>query len=185
MPRDWVEGLLAEMPLVAILRGLAPKDALAVGQALYDAGFRFIEVPLNSPRPLDSIERLATAMGRDCLVGAGTVLQASEVDAVREAGGRLIVSPNTDGAVIARAVACGMVAMPGFATASEAFAAVKAGARYLKLFPASSHGPGHVKALKAVLEPAVRILAVGGVTVESMAAWRQAGTDGFGIGGEL
>ncbi len=182
-----VDALMADLPLVAILRGIQPDQAVAVGEALVAAGLRLIEVPLNSPSPLDSIARLAARFGDSCLIGAGTVLTVAAVDAVAQAGGRLIVTPNTDPAVIARAVALGLVVMPGFATATEALAAVDAGARHLKLFPASTYGPGHIKALRAVLPAQVQVLAVGGVAadVAAMRVWRQAGAAGFGIGGEL
>lgn len=180
-----IETAMARMPLVAILRGLKPDEAVAVGNVLAQAGICIIEVPLNSPAPLDSIARLAQALGDDCLIGAGTVLYADDVDAVAQAGGRLIVSPNTDTAVIGRAVNQGLTAMPGVATASEVFNALSAGARYLKLFPASTYGPGHVKALRAVLPADAHMLAVGGVGADAMAQWRAAGTAGFGIGGEL
>ncbi|GAB4141239.1 MAG: 2-dehydro-3-deoxy-6-phosphogalactonate aldolase [Sphingomonadales bacterium] len=182
-----IDALMADLPLVAILRGIQPDEAVAVGEALVTAGLKLIEVPLNSPSPLDSIARLAARFGDSCLIGAGTVLTVAAVDAVAQAGGRLIVTPNTDPAVIARAVALGLVAMPGFATATEALTAVAAGARHLKLFPASTYGPGHVKALRAVLPAQVHVLAVGGVAADSaaMRTWRQAGAAGFGIGGEL
>ncbi|QUD88298.1 2-dehydro-3-deoxy-6-phosphogalactonate aldolase [Phenylobacterium montanum] len=172
-------------PIVAILRGVKPDEVVGVAQALYDAGVRVIEVPLNSPEPLESIARLSRAFGDRCLCGAGTVLTPADVDAVRAAGGKLIVTPNTDPAVIARAVETGLVVMPGFATASEAFAALAAGARSLKLFPAATYGPGHLKALKSVLPSAVPVFAVGGVGPAELAPWLAAGADGFGIGGEI
>lgn len=176
---------LAEMPLVAILRGVKPAEVVAIGDALFTAGFRAIEVPLNSPDPFDSIALLARHFGERCLIGAGTVLDADNVDRVEAAGGRLIVTPNTDEAVIARAVARDLLPMPGFATATEAFKAIGAGARHLKLFPAGSYGPGHLKALTAVIPPQVKLYAVGGVGPAEMAQWRTAGARGFGIGGEL
>jgi 2-dehydro-3-deoxyphosphogalactonate aldolase len=172
-------------PLVAILRGVKPVEVVAIGEALIEAGFRAIEVPLNSPDPLDSIGRLARAFGDRCLIGAGTVLRVEDVDAVKAAGGALIVTPNTDAAVIARAVALGLQTAPGFATATEAFAAIAAGARVLKLFPASTYGPAHLKALKSVLPTAVPVFAVGGVGPQDMAGWIAAGAAGFGVGGEL
>lgn len=180
-----IETAIADMPLVAILRGIAPRDAVAVGAALAQAGIRIIEVPLNSPSPLDSIARLTQALGNDCVVGAGTVLKPDEVDAVAQAGGRIAVAPNTDVAVIGRAMALGLTPMPGIATATDLFMALSAGARYLKLFPASTYGPGHMKALRAVLPADARVLAVGGVGAAQMAEWRAAGAAGFGIGGEL
>lgn len=172
-------------PLVAILRGVRPDEVVAIGAALLDAGVLTIEVPLNSPDPLDSVARLARAFGDRCLVGAGTVLRPDDVAAVQAVGGRLIVTPNTDVAVIERAVALGLRTAPGFATASEAFAALAAGAAALKLFPASTYGPAHLRALKSVLPPSVPVFAVGGVGAGDMAAWRAAGAAGFGIGGEL
>jgi len=172
-------------PLIAILRGVRPDEVVAIGEALIDAGLRTIEVPLNSPDPLDSIGRLARAFGDRCLIGAGTVLRAEDVDAVKAVGGALIVTPNTDAAVIGRAVALGLQAAPGFATASEAFAAIAAGARALKLFPAATYGPAHLKALKSVLPKEVPVFAVGGVGPQDMAPWIAAGAAGFGVGGEL
>jgi 2-dehydro-3-deoxyphosphogalactonate aldolase len=177
--------LLDAMPLVAILRGLTPAEAPAIGDALFDAGIRVMEVPLNSPDPLDSIAILAGRFGDTALVGAGTVLHPQGVDAVAEAGGRLIVTPNTDPAVIARTIARGLLPMPGFATATEAFAAIAAGATHLKLFPASTYGEAHLKALSAVMPAGVRLYAVGGVGAGSMGPWRAAGAAGFGIGTDL
>lgn len=177
--------LLDGMPLVAILRGLTPDRALAVGDALFAAGIRVIEVPLNSPDPFDSIARLSKQLGNSCLIGAGTVLNEGDVDRTRDAGGQLIVSPNTDPRVIARALSLQMVSMPGFATATEAFAAITAGATRLKLFPAQSHEPIHVTALRAVLPEHVKIYAVGGVGAEQFVTWLGAGVAGFGLGSEL
>ncbi|MEC4590421.1 MULTISPECIES: 2-dehydro-3-deoxy-6-phosphogalactonate aldolase [Nitrospirillum] len=179
------EAWLKHMPVVAILRGVTPDEVVAVARTLHDAGIRAIEVPLNSPEPLRSIERLVQTFGDDCLVGAGTVLSPDKVDAVRAVGGQLIVSPNIDVSVIARTVALDMVSMPGFSTGTEAFAAIGAGARHLKLFPASSHAPGHVKALKAVLPADVAVYAVGGVTAANLQPWVDAGVTGFGSGGDL
>ena len=178
----WPEGM---PPLVAILRGIRPEEVLDVAAALHEAGIGAIEVPLNSPAPLESIARLAAKFGDRCLCGAGTVLRPADVDAVHAAGGRLIVTPNTAPAVIARAVALGLTVMPGFATATEAFAAVDAGAGMLKLFPAASYGPGHLKALRDVLPPAVAVFAVGGVGAANLEPWRQAGCAGLGVGGDL
>jgi 2-dehydro-3-deoxyphosphogalactonate aldolase len=182
MTATGIDGL---RPLVAILRGIVADEVVAVAEALCRAGFGIIEVPLNSPDPLNSIGRLASALGDRCLCGAGTVLSPAEVEAVSARGGRLIVAPNTDRSVIARATALGMVSMPGFATASEAFAARDAGASALKLFPAASYGPGHIRALRAVLPASVPVLAVGGVGADAMAEWIRAGVSGFGIGSDL
>lgn len=170
--------------LVAILRGLTPARAPETGRALVEAGFRSIEVPLNSPEPLESIKLLAAAHP-DCLVGAGTVLTAADVERVHAAGGRLIVSPNCAPAVIRRAVELEMRVLPGIATATEAFAAVDAGAVELKLFPASTYGAGHIRALKSVLPKHVKVYAVGGIGPQDIAGWLAAGADGFGFGGEL
>jgi 2-dehydro-3-deoxyphosphogalactonate aldolase len=170
--------------MVAILRGLTPDRALETGKALVDAGFRTIEVPLNSPQPFDTIKLLAGAHP-DCLVGAGTVLTPAEVDRVHGAGGRLVVAPNCDGHVIRRALDLGMRVMPGVGTATEAFAAVREGATELKLFPASTYGVGHLRALKSVLPKHVRLYPVGGVGSQDIASWLGSGADGFGFGGEL
>jgi 2-dehydro-3-deoxyphosphogalactonate aldolase len=171
------------LPLVAILRGVTPERVVAVAQILYEAGIRAIEVPLNSPEPFESIKALSAALGARCLCGAGTVLRADQVAGVRAAGGRLIVAPNTNPAVIA--AARGLTVMPGFASASEAFAAIDAGATHLKLFPATTYGPGHLKALKAVLPKMVPVYAVGGVGAAQIAQWKDAGADGFGFGSEI
>lgn len=172
-------------PLVAILRGVTPDEVVGIAEALFDAGLRMIEVPLNSPDPLESIARLSRALGDRCLCGAGTVLTPAAVDQVRAAGGQLIVTPNTDPDVVARAVSHGLVVMPGFATASEAFAAIRAGARHLKLFPAATYGAAHLKALKSVLPADVSVYAVGGIGPAEMGSWLAAGANGFGVGGEL
>jgi 2-dehydro-3-deoxyphosphogalactonate aldolase len=179
-----LETALAETPIVAILRGIKPEEAAGVAEALFSAGVRVVEVPLNSPDPLDSIGALRAFEGR-LVFGAGTVLSADQADAVADAGGGIVVSPNTDPAVIRRTLERGMVPLPGFATASEGFAAYAAGARHLKLFPASTYGSAHVKALKAVLPRDVRVHAVGGVGPAVMREWRDAGADGFGLGSEL
>ena len=171
--------------LTGILRGIRPHEIIDVAAVLVERGVDAIEVPLNSPEPLDSIQRLAAAFGERCLCGAGTVLQVAQVDQVHAAGGRLLVAPNTDPVVIARALALDMVPMPGVASATEAFAAIAAGARELKLFPASSYGPGHLRALRAVLPPQVRMHAVGGVDEHNAGQWLEAGVDGFGLGGNL
>ena len=176
---------LTEMPLVAILRGVTPARIEGVAAALFEAGFRAIEVPLNSPEPFKSIEILAKTYGDRCLTGAGTVLDVASVDRVTDAGGRLLVTPNTNPAVIARGVEKKMVVMPGFYTPSEAFAAIAAGARTLKLFPASTAGTAHLKALLAVLPKDVPVYAVGGVGPGNMKEWRWAGAAGFGMGSDL
>ena len=170
--------------LVAILRGLTPQRAPEVGAALHAAGFRTMEVPLNSPDPFDTIKLLSQTQ-RDCLVGAGTVLTAAEVERVHGAGGRIVVAPNCESEVIRRALDLGMRVLPGIATATEAFAALRAGATDLKLFPAATYGPRHVKALKSVLPRHVRVYAVGGVGSQDIAAWLESGADGFGFGSEL
>ena len=172
-------------PIVAILRGVTPGEVLDVAAALVEAGVGAIEVPLNSPDPLASIGRLCAAFGDKALCGAGTVLTPRAVDEVAGAGGRLIVTPNTDPEVIRRAVELDLTVMPGFATPSEAFAAVKAGARTLKLFPAGTFGPNHVKAVRDVLPKDVAVYAVGGVGAANLAPWKAAGVAGVGVGGEL
>ncbi len=176
---------LARCPLVAILRGIRPEEAVAVGEALVEAGFAMIEVPLNSPDPLASIAALARRFGDGVLIGAGTVLAPDQARAVVAAGGRLVVMPHADVAVIGAARAAGALVLPGCYTATEAFAALAAGADGLKLFPAEIGGPPLLKALKAVLPGDVPVLPVGGVTPETLAAWRGAGAAGFGIGSAL
>jgi 2-dehydro-3-deoxyphosphogalactonate aldolase len=177
--------LLAELPLVAILRGVTPARIEGVAEALFAAGIRAIEVPLNSPDPFRSIEALSRIYGERCLTGAGTVLTRAQVDQLADAGGKLMVTPNTDPGVIARGVEKGLTVMPGFYTPSEGFAAVAAGAKYLKLFPASTGGITHLQAMLAVLPKTVPVYAVGGVGAGNMSEWRQAGAAGFGLGSEL
>jgi 2-dehydro-3-deoxyphosphogalactonate aldolase len=176
---------LLEQPVVAILRGITPTEIEAVAAALIDQNFRIIEVPLNSPNALESIRLLADAFGEQALVGAGTVLNKDDVHAVRDAGGRMIVSPNTNVDVIRTSVELGLLSLPGFATPSEAFTAVDAGAHGLKLFPADGCPPNVLKAMMAVLPPAIPVLAVGGVSDKNMADYWQAGAKGFGIGSAL
>ena len=175
---------LARLPLIAILRGLRPDEAVPIGTALVDAGWQIVEVPLNSPEPLLSIAALAEAFP-DALIGAGTVLSASAVREVHAAGARLVVAPNFSSEVVREAVALGMVALPGVLSASEAFAALADGAAGLKLFPAEMVPPAAVKALRAVLDPATVVLPVGGISLDNMAAYRAAGASGFGIGSSL
>ena len=172
-------------PLVAILRGLQPATAVAVGTALYAAGFRTLEVPLNRPGALQCIELLVQALPEDALVGGGTMLSVADVDAVHAAGGRLMVSPNCVPAVIAHAAARDMLCAPGVVTPTEAFAALAAGAHALKIFPADMLGHAGLKALRSVLPDGTDIWPVGGIVPESMAGWRQAGATGFGIGSQL
>jgi len=170
---------------IAILRGVTPARIAAIGRIVFEAGFRIIEVPLNSPDPFESVAQLARLFGDTCLCGAGTVTDAADVRRVKDAGGRLIVAPNTDSEVIALAVALGLSIVPGFATPSEAFVAIKAGARRLKLFPASAWGTGYLRAVKAVLPHDVAVLAVGGIGPGQTADWIAAGASGFGFGSEL
>ena len=176
---------LDECPLIGIIRGVTPDEAEGIGGALYEAGIRIIEVPLNSPDPLGSISRLAKTLGDKALVGGGTVLSPDKVREVHAAGGRLVVSPNTNAAVIAAAVEAGMVSCPGFFTPSEAFAALAAGATALKLFPAEGASPAVLKAQLAVIPKGMPVLAVGGIKPDNMKSWLDAGATGFGLGGGL
>ena len=176
---------LDQCPLVAIIRGVTPADADAIGDAIFEGGIRIIEVPLNSPDPLTSIDRLAKRFGERMLVGAGTVLASEDVDRVRQAGARLIVSPDTNPSVISAAAATGLVSTPGYFTPSEAFTAIRAGATGLKLFPAEAATPAMLKAQLAVLPRDVPILIVGGVKPDNMRPWLDAGASGFGLGGGL
>ncbi|WP_404415839.1 2-dehydro-3-deoxy-6-phosphogalactonate aldolase [Brevundimonas vesicularis] len=173
---------LDALPLIAILRGLKPDEAVEIGEAIVAAGFRCLEVPLNSPEPLESIRRLRGALDGRALVGAGTVLSVAAAREVADADGQLIISPNTNVEVIAETKTLGLLSLPGFFTPSEAFAALGAGADALKLFPAEVASPKGLKAVRAVLPAATRIYPVGGVDPDSMAAWRSAGASGFGIG---
>ena len=175
----------AACPLVAVLRGLTPAEAAPGGDALVDAGFTLLEVPLNSPDPLASIAAMARRYAGRAIVGAGTVLTVDDVTAVADAGGELIVSPNTDTDVIRASVARGLISLPGYFTPSEAFAALHAGAHGLKLFPAEGAAPAFLKAQRAVLPKTVKVLAVGGITPDTMPAWAAAGADGFGLGSNL
>ncbi|MDA7964043.1 2-dehydro-3-deoxy-6-phosphogalactonate aldolase [Ruegeria sp.] len=172
-------------PIIAILRGLTPPEAAAVGHALIDAGLDRIEVPLNSPDPLESIAIMARDFGDHAVIGAGTVLDVDQVNAVAEAGGKLIVSPNCDTDVIRRTAALGLESWPGIFTPTEAFAALKAGATGLKLFPGSMAGPSGLSALRAVLPKGTQVYAVGGAGPENFGTWIKASADGFGIGSAL
>lgn len=176
---------LKDLPLIAILRGVTPDEIVAVGRALYDTGFRVIEIPLNSPQPFDSIRRLTAELGDSCLIGAGTVLTEAQVAEVDAAGGRLIVSPNANLAVIRASKAAGLVSAPGVATPSEGFAALDAGADSLKLFPAEQLGPAVVKAWRAVFPKELALLPVGGITPDNMGPYVAAGANGFGLGSAL
>ena len=175
---------LQQLPLVAILRGLTPQEAPAIGHALVDSGFALIEVPLNSPHPLDSIAALA-AEHPDHLIGAGTVLSTAQVREVHAAGGRIIISPHFDPAVVHEAMRLGLACVPGVATPSEAFAALNAGAHALKLFPAELITPTVLKAMRAVLPADVPLLPVGGITPDNMGSYLNAGANGFGLGSAL
>lgn len=177
--------LEGRLPLVAILRGLEPERAGEVGELLVETGFDIIEVPLNSPQPLRSIATIAAKLGPRALVGAGTVLTLEQVDEVAGAGGRLIVSPNSDPQVIARTAALGLVSLPGALTPSEMFAGLAAGASGLKVFPAELFSPAALKAVRAVLPPQLPVYVVGGITSTNMAEYLAAGASGFGMGGAL
>lgn len=183
-PHDKFDAAMRQLPLVAILRGLTPEEAPAVGDAIVEPGFRLLEVPLNSPRPLDSIALLARRFPQ-ALVGAGTVLTAQEVRDVHAAGGELIVAPNFNAEVVAEAKRLGLVSLPGVMTPTEAFGALAAGATGLKLFPAELASPAVVKALLAVLPKGTPLMPVGGIAPDNMDAWRAAGSAGFGIGSAL
>jgi 2-dehydro-3-deoxyphosphogalactonate aldolase len=174
-----------ELPLIAILRGVQPDEALAHVGAVIEAGFDAVEIPLNSPRWEQSIPAVVEAYGEKALIGAGTVLKPEQVDQLAEMGCQLIVTPNIQPEVIRRAVGHGMTVCPGCATASEAFAALDAGAQALKIFPSSAFGPDYIKALKAVLPADVPVFAVGGVTPDNLAQWISAGCVGAGLGSDL
>jgi 2-dehydro-3-deoxyphosphogalactonate aldolase len=175
----------ATLPLVAILRGLTPTEAEETAQALYERGFRLIEVPLNSPQPFDSIASIRKLLPADALVGAGTVMTVEQVSRLSDLGAELVVMPHADTEIIRAAKARGMVSLPGITTPTEAFFALKAGADALKLFPAELIGPKIVKAMRAVLPPDVRLLPVGGISPDTMTDYHDAGVAGFGLGSAL
>ena len=179
------EAAFADLPIVAILRGVMPSEAVAIATALVEAGVRIVEVPMNSPDAATSIGRIAGALGERAFVGAGTVLTPLEVERVARRGARFVVAPNFDAAVIEAAIGQGLVSLPGVFTPTEAFAALAAGADGLKLFPAEGLSPAVVKAMRAVLPKAARLVAVGGVSAENAGPWRAAGVDGIGVGSAL
>ena len=176
---------LQRTPLVAILRGITADEAEPIGATLVEAGIEIIEVPLNSPAPFASIERLARAFGETALIGAGTVLRPEQVDAVFEAGGHLIVMPHSDDTIIRRAKTRDLTCIPGFATPTEAFGAIFAGADALKLFPAEGSSPSVLKSLRAVLPPDTPLIPVGGIDEARFESWLRAGAAGFGVGSAL
>ncbi|SEE34353.1 2-dehydro-3-deoxy-6-phosphogalactonate aldolase [Pseudomonas coleopterorum] len=176
---------MAQNGLIAILRGLRPEESVAIGEVLYDAGFRIIEVPLNSPQPFDSIRLLRNSLPADCLIGAGTVLSAEQVQQVKAAGGQLIVMPHSDPVVLKAAKEADLYLAPGVVTPTEAFAALAAGADVLKLFPAESLTPAVVKALLAVLPKGTALVPVGGISPDNMQPFLEAGVAGFGLGSGL
>ncbi len=176
---------LGKLPLIAILRGIIPNKAREVANVLIESGITIMEVPLNSPNALESIEQIAETLPDHCSIGAGTVLTVEQVRECDQAGAQIIVSPNTDEEVIRATVSRGLHSIPGVATATEAFKAIHAGANYLKLFPADTYGYSHVKALKAVLPVESKLFAVGGVNTQNLTDWHKAGCDGFGLGSFL
>lgn len=183
--KELLKRYLDECPLIAIIRGVTSDEADAIGDAIFEGGIQIVEVPLNSPDPLKSIERLVTRFGDRALVGAGTVLKPEQVQQVKGVGGRIIVSPDTNVEVISAAAEAGLVSSPGYFTPSEAFAALRAGAHALKLFPAEAASPSVLKAQLAVIPRDVPVLVVGGVQPDNMQPWLDAGAMGFGLGGGL
>ncbi len=181
-PSQVLKQRLAQCPLIAIIRGVKPNEAEEIGSALVEAGIVIIEVPLNSPDPLESIDRLSRSLADRALIGAGTVLTPDDVAKVADSGGKIVVSPNSDPAVIEATVKAGLVSTPGFFTPTEGFLALKAGAHGLKFFPAEAASPAVLKAQRAVLPRDVPLLVVGGVSAGSMGPWIAAGADGFGLG---
>ncbi len=180
-----VKNWLAQCPLVAILRGVRPDEAEAIGAALVDSGLRIIEVPLNSPEPFRSVETLARRLGSVALIGAGTVTSPAEIARVAEAGGKLVVTPHADPAVVRAAKDAGLIAVPGFFTPAEAFSLLASGADALKLFPAEAGSPAMLRALLAVLPKGTPLLPVGGIDAAAIPAWRAAGAAGYGIGSAI
>jgi 2-dehydro-3-deoxyphosphogalactonate aldolase len=180
-----LSGAITQCPLVAILRGVQPVEVVEIGRALVNAGFRILEVPMNSPQPLNSIALLSKTFGEQALIGAGTVTNPDQVLKVGEVGGRLIVMPHADASVVRAAKAGGLYALPGFATPTEAFAMIGAGADALKLFPAEANPPKVLKAMRAVLPKDIPIMPVGSITPDNMADYWAAGADGFGLGSAL
>ncbi len=183
--RIMLDNYLKELPLIAILRGITPAEVIAVADVLTGEGIGIIEVPLNSPRPCESIELLAQHYRNDVLIGAGTVLDVSDISAVREAGGMLIVSPNTDVDVIHETKKLNMTSIPGACTPTEVLTAMRAGADAIKMFPAEVVSPAAVKAIRAVIPPRFCLLAVGGINIENMPEYIQKGINGFGIGSAI
>lgn len=179
------DAAFARCPLIAILRGVKPEEVEGIGDALVEAGFTLIEVPMNSPDPLDSIARLARRFEGRAVIGAGTVLTEGQVEQVRAVGGTMVISPNANTRVIAASAEAGMVSLPGVVTPTEAFAAIEAGATALKLFPAEGSSPQVLKAMRAVLPKDMRLLPVGGIAPDNMGPWRDAGAAGFGLGSAL
>lgn len=184
-PSELLRRFLDQCPLIAIIRGVSPGEADAIADAIAEGGIRIIEVPLNSPEPLKSIERIVRRLGERVLIGAGTVLNREQVQQVQDAGGRIIVSPDTNTDVISAAAEAGLVSCPGYFTPSEAFAALRAGAHGLKLFPAEGATPAVLKAQLAVFPKGVPVLAVGGIAPGNMQPWLNAGASGFGLGSGL
>jgi 2-dehydro-3-deoxyphosphogalactonate aldolase len=179
------EDAFAEIPIIAILRGVTPSEAEPIAGALHQAGIKIVEVPMNSPQATESIGRLRASFQDRMVIGGGTVRTTVEVEAVALAGGQIVVAPNTEPAVIREALKRGLIPIPGFATATEAFTAIDAGATYLKLFPAATYGPGHITALGAVLPYKVQVIAVGGIGPEDMPLMWTAGARGFGLGSDF
>jgi 2-dehydro-3-deoxyphosphogalactonate aldolase len=178
-------GWISRCPLIAILRGVKPDEVLAIVEVLEHAGIAIVEVPLNSPQPMDSIARLAREFGERLLIGAGTVMSAAQAGEIADAGGRLVVTPHADATVTRAAKQRGLLAVPGFFTPAEAFAMLAAGADALKLFPAEGASPAVLRALRAVLPAGTAVLPVGGIDSSNMAAWQAAGAAGFGIGSAI